>query len=119
MCDIVVRVEAPPNAGPGDTEPGHIVEVAPDDWPFSPVELATPQYRFLRLPGVSVEAVSHWKSALSDVTGTALVARSFRLSAETVERLAALAPGEKHDIDPAALRAGLVDERIAALRAVG
>lgn len=56
---LVVRVNdsrGPRKLGQIMTDPGDIVEVVPDSHQFTPAELGNPDYRFIRVPLVQIEA---------------------------------------------------------------
>lgn len=63
MAIAVVMNRARRPDGPGDPpgneigrfDTGHILSVVPDDWQFTPYELAHPAFIFVRLPGVPAD----------------------------------------------------------------
>lgn len=71
------------------TDPGDIVEVVPDDHVFTPTELGNPDYRFIRVPLVAIEAEAVKASDVDPVTKRARRARAQGVPLSLVEKLSA------------------------------
>lgn len=104
---LVVRVadsRGPRAIGQVMTDPGDIVEVVPDDHVFSPAELGNPDYRFLRVPLVAIEAEALKAPDLDPVTQ-----RATRMRAQGLPLgfLAGAKAGEIRDVSRAAFVAAV------------
>lgn len=60
MAELAITVRDKANHHPMFVGEWEVLCVCPDGWQWSPVELAHPDWRMVRLPGISVSDASRW-----------------------------------------------------------
>lgn len=86
------------------TDPGDIVEIVPDTHTFTPAELGNPDYRFVRVPLVQVEADA---LLAPDVDPVKKIARRVRAQALPLGLLNRAKAGEVFDLGRAVFLAAI------------
>lgn len=86
------------------TDPGDIVDTVPDDHVFTPAELGNPDYRFIRVPLVAIEAEAVRAPDRDPITKRAVRARAQGVPLALVSRFKA---GEVRDVSRAAFLAAV------------
>lgn len=89
---------------PQSAKAGDVLVGVPDDWTFSPAELAHPDYRFIRIPLTAVEYAALISPDIDPIKQKIVRAKKYQVD---IGEITKLAPHVIHDLSRRALATSL------------